>query len=168
MRRSLGTPSQRVVHCTVALFCVLAGLVACQTRSPVDPSDPSALLHPSGSTRAPVIIESDDPRRWPADAYSVLDASVEAGVLTLRIQFGGGCEEHRFALVVTRLFLESYPVQIPARLAHDAKGDTCRAVVQETVRFDLTPVRQIYQQAYGTPSDTLVLVLDGRAIRYSF
>jgi len=148
-----------------SLLWATAALASCQRH---DPLGPAALLHTAAGVHAPVVVEQHDGRRWPTDPYALSDASVTGDTLTLRVHFGGGCETHRFALVVTRLFMESDPVQIPATLAHDGRGDPCDAVVEETLRFDLTPVRRIYQEAYGAGPATLVLVVDGRGVRYAF
>jgi len=166
-RREWGLPRSRRSTWALTAFALVwtTALTSCQRQ---DPLGPDALLHPAAGVHAPVLIEQDDGRRWPSDPYALAEASVAGDTLTLRVHFGGGCETHRFALVVTRLFMESDPVQIPATLAHDGRDDACDAVVNETLRFDLTPVRRIYQEAYGAGPATLVLVVDGRGVRYSF
>jgi hypothetical protein len=71
--------------------------------------------------------------------------------------YGGGCAVHDFALLVVPIFLESYPVQMSGSLAHDAKGDPCRALVSSDIRFDLSPIKEAYRQSYGVQSDTVHL-----------
>jgi hypothetical protein len=92
---------------------------------------------------------------------------VEGDTLSLDVQYGGGCAEHRFALLVDPAFMESQPVQVVARLAHDAGGDMCRALLTRTLRFDLTRLRQRYVAAYGG-GGTVLIGLSGQQIRYTF
>lgn len=153
--------------CALAVAALLAGAAAGCRAGPVEP-DPAALLQAPGGIAEALVVETHDARRWPADAYELVEASVDGDVLTLQVRYGGGCREHRFALVVTRLFMESHPVQVPARLSHDAGGDLCRALLQETLRFDLGPVKRAYQDTYGTGPDVISLVVDGAPIRYAF
>lgn len=167
------SPRHRVVQTRFALalpgvlLLAVAWATACQTR-PVEPEDPEALLQTAGGIEDAVLVESDDARRWPEDPYELVEASIDGDVLTLDIRFGGGCEEHRFALVTSRIFLESYPVQMPAHLSHDASGDPCRALVRETLRVNLRSVKRAYRETYGDAPDVLSLVIDGVPVRYAF
>lgn len=55
-------------------------------------------------------------------------------------------------------FMESYPVQANLYLRHDAHDDPCRAIVRDSVVFDLTPIVELYRQMYG-PSGQINLNL---------
>ena len=73
---------------------------------------------------------------------------------------GGGCEDHQLTLVVSETFLESFPVQLHTSLAHNANGDPCQAWLTESYRFDLTPIKKMYQEAYGQKAGTIILHLE--------
>jgi hypothetical protein len=64
--------------------------------------------------------------------------------------------------------MESFPVQVAARLAHDADGDPCRALLTSTLRFDLSPLRGHFEASYGPGRGTVVIGLGGRRITYTF
>lgn len=91
------------------------------------------------------------------DAVEILDARVDAGILELDVTYGGGCAEHHLDAVAHTGWMESNPVQVGVALAHDARGDTCKALVQGRLRFDLEPLREAYAAAYGQGSATLIL-----------
>ncbi len=101
-------------------------------------------MTPKRTTRCPSEVGSD-----PVD---VLDAQIEGDVVTLSVGHSGGCEKHNYALCYTGEFLESYPVQAPMHLIHDAGGDTCDAYLEQELHFDLTPLKEEYQKAYHTES----------------
>ena len=44
-------------------------------------------------------------------------------------------------------------------LTHDANGDTCESYPTRQLRFDLAPIRERYQAAYGQDSGTVLLLL---------
>ena len=83
--------------------------------------------------------------RWGADPYELNAATIMGDTLTVTVSYSGGCETHQFTLVASNVFLESYPVQLGASLAHDANGDTCERWVTEDWDFDLTPIKRMYQ-----------------------
>ena len=98
--------------------------------------------------------------RWGADPYELSAATITGDTLTVTVSYSGGCETHQFTLVASNVFLESYPVQLGASLAHDANGDSCEAWLTEDWDFDLTPIKRMYQDAYRQDAGTIVLRLE--------
>ena len=117
------------------------------------------------STVAPGVPESNvvvaDGRDRGDDAYVVNSAAVDGQGLTIEVSYAGGCRRHDFTLVISKTFLESDPVQLPAVLAHEANGDACEAWITEPLDFDLALVRTRYQQFYGPGSGEVVLRITG-------
>ena len=74
--------------------------------------------------------------------------TLKSDTLALRVAYGGGCAEHQFRLYGSSTFKESNPAQNRLTLVHDDGGDTCKALISEELRFDLTPLRELYQQIY--------------------
>jgi hypothetical protein len=86
---------------------------------------------------------------------------VKGDSLELSVSFGGGCREHAFALLSDGAWMESYPVQLGVRLAHDAKGDVCKALLSRVLRFDLSPLRAAYNDSYHAASGIIRLNVRG-------
>lgn len=107
---------------------------------------------------------------WPSDPLTVESATISGDVLNVMVRFGGGCARHRIALLLGSAFMESFPVQVHARLAHDSGGDMCDALLTRALAFDLTPLKQRYRNSYGASAGTVVINLSGlaRSLRYSF
>jgi hypothetical protein len=118
----------------------------------------------------PAVRLVDEPDRFPHDAYQFVESSIRGDTLTVTVQHGGGCATHEYALLVRPVYLESYPVQMHGSLAHDAKGDPCRALLRPTLRFDLTPIKQAYRRAYSTTTGEVALHIAGwpQPVRYRF
>lgn len=102
-----------------------------------------------------------DGRNWGDDPYVVNSAAVDGHRLTIEVSFGGGCRRHDFTLVISKMFLESDPVQLPAVLAHDANGDSCEAYPTESHVFDLALVSTRYRQFYGAGPGRIILRIAG-------
>ena len=105
------------------------------------------------------------------DEYALNSAAITDDTLNISVSYSGGCEDHQFTLVVSDTFLESFPVQLHASLTHNANGDTCEAYPTENYRFDLTPIKTMYQETYRQEAGTIILRLkdapDGELI-YEF
>jgi hypothetical protein len=147
---------------TITLFALLTLLAGCN----LGPTSPRPTLSPDTVGASQVV---DDLGPWPADPFQSVRVRIEGDTLVADVTYGGGCEEHRFALVFASEFMESEPVQVRGLLSHDARGDMCRALLGRTLRYDLTPLRRAYEAAYRTESG--VIDLQGNwpeAMRYRF
>ncbi len=79
-----------------------------------------------------------------------------------RMATSGGCAPHDFTLVTVAAFMESDPIILDVFLTHDDHGDSCEAYPTERHAFDLTPIRALYQEAYGEDAGGVVLrIRDG-------
>ena len=82
------------------------------------------------------------------DPIEVLASRFEGDILVLKVRYGGGCGRHDYGLCYGPEFLESYPVQTRLRLLHDAHEDLCNALLETTLRFDLSNLANRYKSAY--------------------
>lgn len=75
------------------------------------------------------------------DSFTLLESNVEGDNLILLVQYGGGCEEHEWKLKTNGAYAKSLPPQITLNLEHNANGDMCRALLTDTLEFNIKPVR---------------------------
>lgn len=115
-----------------------------------------------------ILVDRPDPGDWPQDRFSLHRASVAGDSLVASVSYSGGCEQHEFFFVASRRFLESEPPKVDTLLAHLDPGDPCDAIIGNELRFDLVPLREEYERAYGREHGRLVLLLQDREIPYTF
>jgi len=162
-------PGHRAGSFAVAAAALLVLLVSgCGGSGPLDPVNVFLTASPQVGIPPVLLVPEGDPRPWPMDPWTFQGHALHDDTLTLSLQYGGGCRVHRFALLVDPAFRESHPVQVWARLAHDADGDMCHALISEDLQFDLGPLRRHYQAAYGSGPGVIAIVLAGRRITYEF
>lgn len=140
------------------LLAVVAFAVGC-----ADPSGPAfdGFWSSSGQWSGRIVMASSaDDARWPRDPVTITRTTIEGDSLTVEVTYGGGCGTHAFALVSDGAWMESSPVQVRLRLAHDDDNDACDALLSRTLRFDLTALRQAYESAYHSSSGAIRLRLD--------
>lgn len=167
-------PRLSPVPAIAAVAAVVALAVACAPGG-ASGTDPEPALTDSRATVSPptvVMVDDLGDRRQvgPRDPLRIRAARVDGDSLRLALEFGGGCEQHRLRVAVSRAFRESYPVQVGAVVGHDARGDACDALLRPEIAVSLAPLAEAYRRAYGAPSGTVVIVLDGwsASLRYAF
>ncbi|MCH2225227.1 MAG: hypothetical protein MK066_10710 [Crocinitomicaceae bacterium] len=91
-----------------------------------------------------------------SDATSISSASIEGNILTLSLSYSGGCEKHVFDLLGSFSVMKSLPAKRSIKLIHNANGDKCRKLVEETIKFDISDLAVAKQSG-----SEIVLLLDG-------
>lgn len=99
------------------------------------------------------------------------ELSVEGDTLSVAVSYGGGCEDHLFAICwPDQSFLESDPVQVNLEIWHGGEEDLCDAYLSDVLTFDLSPLKAAWKEAYGDTGGTIVLNVSGAdtSVEYSF
>jgi hypothetical protein len=100
------------------------------------------------------------------DAYknsascSIVSVNIEGNTMILDVEYSGGCEEHSFKLLGSEMIQKSLPPKRGIMLWHDNKGDSCRSIVNEQLKFDISNL------AYA--GGEIILNLDGWATPISY
>jgi len=104
----------------------------------------------------------------PSDQFDVFDAKIEGNSLVLVVEYGGGCETHEFELYWDGLFLEEGPLSIKTILAHNAHNDSCEAMIQKEIRFDLTLLKQSLRKSYPDEVSEVTIQISGTKLKPMF
>jgi hypothetical protein len=108
-----------------------------------------------------IVLGDPDDSRWPADPLTIEAAQIKADTLVATVVHGGGCRDHEYQVVVSTAWMESFPVQVPAKISHNANGDVCKALLRREVRVSLAPLAQAYRDAYRQTHGSVALRLAG-------
>ena len=139
---------------SIAIFAVL---VAASCDGPkemlVGGDEPTTV----GAT--PIEIHPDDCSLFDleTDPVTIQEIGLSGDLLTITVEYSGGCDDHAFTLHAGPCFLESWPPQSEIYLVHDDPGDPCDAIVTEERVFDLTPLKKTYRVDQQGRSRTLWL-----------
>lgn len=105
----------------------------------------------------------------PTDPVFISDAAISGDVLTLSVEYSGGCANHYFGSCWDGAFAESDPVQAWLDLNHEDNDDPCDGIMSEDITFDLLPMRDAWNASYGPGSGTITLnVVNYGSIDYVF
>lgn len=84
-----------------------------------------------------IVVKPNERHECDSDPVEITDVWIEGNVIALEVSYGGGCANHEFKLLADAAIAESEPPQGFLTLCHNANGDKCKAIVHETLRFDL-------------------------------
>lgn len=134
---------------TCTVFLAISG---CDTSNPAKPDQTL------NSDR--IIVTFEQPTNmWPNDPFTLMSTEVIGDTLEVLVEYSGGCVQHDFKLICYGNWMESLPVQVGILLSHDANDDNCDALIRQTLRFDLTPLRNEYNRSYPASPGIIIMVL---------
>lgn len=150
-------------------LAILLGGAACNDTA-TEPGQPNGYWSLSSTWEGQVVItENADGPRWPSDPVTIISAVVKDHTLELVANYGGGCRAQSFLLLSDAAWMESSPVQVGVRVARDAQGDNCKALLSRVLRFDLSPLKAAYNEAYQTSAGIIRLNIRGfSSVTYSW
>lgn len=76
----------------------------------------------------------------------ILNATIDGDVLTLKVNYSGGCEEQLFDLVGSSIVMKSFPPQREVTLVRNARGDACRELITKELTFDVSELAYLRQK----------------------
>lgn len=117
----------------LTLLIVLTASAACATSM----DEPAKKPERPGITKVEPGTKIQDIK---SDDFNMQKVWIEGDVLKINVRYGGGCEKHDFKLYWNGIVARSYPGQTTIHLKHDANGDSCEALISETLEFDLTAI----------------------------
>ncbi|RKU27171.1 hypothetical protein C6497_12120 [Candidatus Poribacteria bacterium] len=148
------------------LGIILCFLVFCTIACDKSPNPMKDTLSVSNDNAEPIdviylgkVVIGEMDKKYGVDPFRLNSAMIENDTMKVSVSYSGGCKPHEFTLVSSDVFLESDPVQLMVSIAHNANDDTCEAYPTEDYSFDLTPIKTMYQNAYGQDAGTIVIRL---------
>ena len=113
-----------------------------------------------------ILVEAINIDEWANDHVKIISASIQNDILVLQVQYGGGCKEHFFKLIISEGIEKSNPPQTTFFLSHNANGDNCEALISEDLRFNIIEYKQYLQNAFNT--STIIIKFYESYIRVSY
>lgn len=122
----------------------------------------SSVAPDSGMTKI-IMFDSIDDLELNLDPAIIYNATVLDDTLELKVSFSGGCKTHKLSLYGSKAIAKSYPPQALLYLSHNANNDNCEAMVSETHKFDLTPLKNNFLQNYNNNGTLLLAIYEPHA-----
>ncbi|NVK63948.1 MAG: hypothetical protein HWE22_05145 [Flavobacteriales bacterium] len=129
----------------VSILAVAALLFACNTTKEVLEVDPIDVK----------MAQIGDVNQESAST-TITGVTLEGNILSLEVEYSGGCTDHSFELVGSPMIMKSLPPKRTVKLVHNSNDDTCREWVSETIKFNIKALA-----VTETSGNEITLLLDG-------
>ena len=91
--------------------------------------------------------------------YAIDSLKINGDVLSVFVNYSGGCKTHSFDLVSNGMYAKSLPPQLTLCLRHTANDDNCRKLVMEELKFNIA-------KAQSPGSKKLLIKLGDKQVMY--
>ena len=108
---------------------------------------------PSGTKLIGILNKDQKPDLISAN-FNLLNLSIQEDYLKLNVTYGGGCRSHEFHAYLKQKSQDTITIGI----IHNANDDPCRALLEETIWFDLSTMQE------KKKSSLYVKVLDKKSL----
>jgi hypothetical protein len=97
--------------------------------------------------------------------YHLRNVELLNDVLVLSVAYTGGCAEHDFELLASSASVPDASPSVELALLHDPRGDACKALMEEELHFDLSPLHELWAPSLRRGA-LLKLQIGGRHLLY--
>jgi hypothetical protein len=137
---------------TINLLVIIIVLSNCKTKQPVGMEMPKDVKE--------IIIDMKANLNEQGDAYNIDSLKVNEDILSIFVQYSGGCQPHVFDLYNNGIATRSIPPQTTIILKHNANKDMCRALISQELKFNISKLK-------ADKKATVILIFgDGMKISY--
>ena len=74
-------------------------------------------------------------------SYNISKANLNGDILSIIVEYSGGCKQHRWALIGSKSFIKSLPPKKGLFLEHNSQNDVCRKLITDTLLFDASTAK---------------------------
>ena len=136
----------------LSLAVSLTLFVSCHKKelsgSAASPAASSAATDKGSQGVKSVTVDSQTDMSNTGASYTVDSLAIKGNILSVFVNYSGGCQEHSFELLSDGLIAKSMPPQVTVCLRHNNNGDACRKLVMQELKFDVSAVK--YKSGDGT------------------
>jgi len=93
--------------------------------------------------------------------YSVDSVGISGDILSVFVNYSGGCKDHSFELLSNGMFAKSLPPQVTVCLKHTNNDDACRKLVMQELKFNVSGIK------YKSGNGTTVIKLGDKQVTYT-
>jgi len=93
-------------------------------------------------------------------SYSIDSLGINGDILSVFVNYSGGCKDHSFELLSNGMYAKSLPPQIAVCLKHINNDDACRKLVMEELKFNVSAIK------YKGSNGTTIIKLGDKQVTY--
>ena len=126
-------------------FLILAiPFVACHNKELAKSNKTTSSTSKTESSKNVIIDASIDVSTIEGAPTNVDSLTITGNVLSIFVNYSGGCKEHNFDLFSTDSYEKSLPPQLTLYIKHTNNGDECRELVMRELKFNIAAIKKNY------------------------
>jgi hypothetical protein len=94
-------------------------------------------------------------------AYTIDSISIAGDILSVFVNYSGGCKEHSFDLYSNKMYGKSLPPQLSLCLKHAGADDACRELIMKELKFNVSNLKY-------PGKTTLILKIGDKRATYTY
>ncbi len=141
---------------------IISSFVACHQKeiAKTNTSPPPANTAPASDPVSEVIINATADINDKGTAYNIDSVKIKDDILSVFVNYSGGCKPHTWDLISNGMYSKSLPPQIEVVLKHANNNDNCRRLSFRELKFNIARLK--YQG-----NKTIVIKLADKEVHYT-
>ncbi len=74
-------------------------------------------------------------------SYNVDSMKINGDILSVFVNYSGGCKEHSFEIYSNGMYAKSLPPQLSLCLRHSSNDDSCREIINQELKFNMVKMK---------------------------
>lgn len=109
-----------------------------------------------------IIVNSNVDMKQTGSDYMIDSVKINNDVLSLFVNYSGGCKTHTFELYSNAAYAKSLPLQTWVCLKHTSNNDACRQLIFETLKFNISKLQ------FKGENTVIINIRNEQKIEYSY
>ncbi len=127
----------RIIASTLIMISVLS--LACHKKAMKQSGDSAPKAE--AKTAQEVKVDPAADMAATGSAYKLDSIALKGDVLSVFLNYSGGCKDHSFELVSNGMYAKSMPPQLSLCLKHTGNDDMCKKLVMQELKFDISKIK---------------------------
>ena len=118
-------------------------LIACHQKEIAKTSTPPppANTAPASEVASEIIINATADMNDKGAGYNVDSVKIKDDILSVFVNYSGGCKPHTWDLISNRMYTKSLPPQVEVVLKHANNNDNCRRLSFRELKFNVAKLK---------------------------
>jgi len=121
---------------TLLILSVFALIISCANGKKMSRKNKKTI------SKAILVDSFTDYARSSSD-IQILSTSVTDSILSINVSYSGGCKDHDFKLIGSKILQKSMPPIRGIFLVHNSNADDCRELIEQELKFNISDFKYV-------------------------
>lgn len=132
-------------HFTISILLSTTLFLACHKKNMAGSKTTTAIStvsdNPSSEVKNVIVDQNLDIATIGGALTNVDSLAITGDVLSIFVNYSGGCTEHSFDLYSNGMYAKSLPPKLTLFIKHTDKDDACRTLITQELKFNVSAIK---------------------------